>query len=140
MTYDKSVSPCGWYVASYLLRFVVLAEQGNDDPERRFSTWENTIIVRAACLDEAYEKAVRVAMDATVPYKGGTEGIDVQWVFEGITDLLPIYEALADGSEIMWARHAPRKLRNIRKRAKDKREFFRLYGLDAHAPGYSNSH
>jgi hypothetical protein len=78
-------------------------------------------------------------MNATVPYKGGSRGIDVQRVFEGITDLLPIYEELADGSEIMWAEHAPKKLRSIRKRVKDKREFFRLYGLDAQVPGQTGS-
>ncbi len=47
----------------------------------------------------------------------------VQWVFEGITELLPIYEKLGDGSEIMWAEHAPKKLKNIRKRIRQKHEF-----------------
>ncbi|MCP5235359.1 MAG: DUF4288 domain-containing protein [Zoogloeaceae bacterium] len=122
MTYDKNVAPHGWYIASYLLRFIEVAEEGNDDPEKRFVTWENTILVKARSMNEAYEKALRVAMKETQPYKGGPDGVDVQWVFEGITDLLPIYEELADGAEIMWAKHAPRKLRNIRRRARTKDE------------------
>ncbi|WP_282957349.1 hypothetical protein [Methylovulum psychrotolerans] len=36
MTYSKNVAPYGWYVASYLLRFVELDQSGNDDPEKRF--------------------------------------------------------------------------------------------------------
>jgi hypothetical protein len=122
MTHSKEIAPHGWYVASYLLRFIELADEGNDDPEKRFVTWENTILVKAKSLDEAYEKAVKVAMQETMPYKGGPNGVDVQWVFEGITDLLPIYEELEDGAEIMWAKHGPKKLRNIRLRAKTKNE------------------
>ena len=124
MKYSKNVSPYGWYVASYLLRFIELSEDGNDDPERRFLSWENTILVKATGMDQAYEKAVLVAKQATVPYKGGPEpGVDVQWIFEGITEILPIYEELEDGAEIMWAKHAPRKLKNIRKQARRKDEF-----------------
>ena len=122
MTHSRNVAPHGWYIASYMLSFIEVAEEGNDDLERRFVTWENTILVKAHSMNEAYEKAVKVAMKETEPYKGGSSGIDVQWVFEGVTDLLPIYGELADGAEIMWAKHAPRKLRNIRLRARTKDE------------------
>jgi Domain of unknown function (DUF4288) len=115
MTKGKDVAPHGWYLASYLLRFVELADKDNDDPEKRFITWENTILLKANDLDEARAKAVKFARDETKPYKGGGKGIDVQWIFEGVTDVLPIYDELADGAEIMWVKHAPRKLRNIRK-------------------------
>ena len=124
MTDSKNVSPHGWYVGSYLLRFIELAEDGNEDPEHRFVTWENTILVKANDLNGAYDKVVQIAMENTKPYKGGPAGIDVQWVFEGVTDLVPIYEEIQDGAEIMWADHAPRKLKNIRKQVRGKREFF----------------
>ncbi len=117
---DKNLSPVGWYVTSYVLRFVALADDDNDDPDARFLTWENTIIVKAKDLDEAYDKTVAIATDATEPYKGGPEGVDVQWIFEGLTELLPIYEPLEDGAEIMWAEHRPRKLKNIRRQVRQK--------------------
>lgn len=79
-------------------------------------TWENTILVNAPNYDDAYEKAVQVAMPETGSYKGGPMGVDVKWLFEGMTDWVPVYEALEDGAEIMWAKHAPRKLKNIRNR------------------------
>ena len=112
---DKNVSPVGWYVGSYLIRFIELNDVGNEDLETRFLTWENTIIVKASNLDEAYDKVVKVANEGTEPYKGGPDAVPVQWVLEGVTNLLPIYEELEDGSEIMWAEHNPRKLKNIRK-------------------------
>jgi hypothetical protein len=113
--WDKNVSPVGWYVASYVLRFVELDREDKDDLDGRFLTWENTIIVKANDLGEAYEKTVEIAEGHTEPYKGGSEGVDVQWVFEGVTEVLPIYEDLEDGAEIMWAERRSRKLRNIRK-------------------------
>jgi hypothetical protein len=121
--YDKNISPVGWYVASYLIRFIELNDENNGDLEKRFLSWENTVIISASNLDEAYSKAVKVAMETTEPYKGGPDGIPVQWVFEGITELLPIYEELEDGSEIMWAEHAPRKLKNLRKLVRKKGDF-----------------
>ncbi|WP_018016480.1 DUF4288 domain-containing protein [Teredinibacter turnerae] len=120
---DKNLSPVGWYVGSYLIRFIELNEEGNEDLENRFLTWENTIIVKASNLEEAYDKIVKVANDGTEPYEGGPDGVPVQWVLEGVTSLLPIYEELEDGAEIMWAEHNPKKLKNIRKMVTSKEGF-----------------
>ncbi len=120
---DKNISPVGWYVGSYVLRFVELGREDKEDSEARFLTWENTVLVRAADLDEAYEKVVRIGQEHTEPYKGGPDGIDVQWVLEGVTELLPIYEDLEDGAEIMWSERNGRKLKNIRKCVRKKGEF-----------------
>ena len=119
---DKNISPVGWYIGSYLLRFIELNDTNNDDIEERFMSWENTIIVKANSMDEAYDKVVANAQLSTDAYEGGPDKVPVQWVFEGITDLLPIYEELEDGSEVMWAEHNPRKLKNLRKRIKNKDE------------------
>jgi len=117
--HSKDISPVGWYVGSYLLRFIELDNSSsNDHPDGEFLVWENTIIVRANDLDEAYSKVVAVAQSETDPYKGGHEGVPVQWVFEGVTDLLPIYEPLEDGAEIMWTEHQGVKLSELRQRAK----------------------
>ena len=121
--FDKNVAPFGWYVASYVLRFVELDRADKDDPDARFLTWENTILVQAADLDEAYDKTVEIAMQHTSPYKGGQDRVDVQWLFEGITELLPIYEELKDGAEIMWAERHPRKLKTIQRWIRGKGEF-----------------
>ena len=112
----KDVSPVGWYVGSYVIRFIELEETGNDDLEREFLVWENTVIVQAQGLEEAYDKVVAIAGEATKPYLGG-DGVPVQWVFEGVTELVPIYEPLKDGAEILWAEHEAVRLSDLRKRA-----------------------
>ena len=119
MARDKNISPVGWYLASYLLRFVELSDKKRNDPEKRFLSWKNTILVKATSLNEAYVKAIKVAHESTRPYRGGPQGVRVKEL-EGITDLLPVYEALGDGSEIAWAEHRPRKLKKLRTWVKPK--------------------
>mgnify|MGYP003608543243 CR=1 FL=1 len=120
---DKNVSPIGWYVGSYLIRFIEIEEMDNFDPEKCFLSWENTVMVKASNLDEAYDKIERIAKLDTKPYKGGSDGVPVKWVYEGITELLPIYEELDDGAEIMWSERNPRKLKNLQKLVKKKGDF-----------------
>lgn len=115
MSSSNLTSPVGWYLGSYLLRFVELESGGNDNPDAKFHTWENTVLVKAGSFEEAHEKVLAVASRETAPYKGGAKGIPVQWVFEGITELLPIYEPLEDGAEIMWADHGSRKLKTLQR-------------------------
>ncbi|MFS2032425.1 DUF4288 domain-containing protein [Polaromonas sp. CT11-55] len=114
MAYDKNISPVNWYMVSYLLRFTELGDPRKNDNEARFMSWENTILVNAPSIDEAYEKGLKVARGSTQPYKGGPQGIPVQWKLVGITQVLPIYEALEDGCEIAWTERAPRKLKNLK--------------------------
>jgi hypothetical protein len=94
MNYSKDISPVGWYIATYQLRFIELAEKRNHDPKRRFCVWENTVLVKARNLDDAFRKVVRLGKSGTKSYKGGRGAVDVQWLFEGITELLPVYEEL----------------------------------------------
>jgi len=119
----ENTSPVGWYVATYILRFIDFSDPDNAAPNKRFQTWENTILVKAADLDEAYDKAVQFASRETLPYKGGLDGVDVHWVLEGLVELLPVYEELGDGAEIMWADRAPRTLASIRKHVRQKGQF-----------------
>lgn len=123
MTHDKNLSPVGWYLVSYLLRFVELNDLQRNDDDRRFLSWENTILVKADNLDNAYDKGMKVAREATKPYKGGPVGVPVQWKLVGITDVIPIYEELEDGSEIAWTERAPRKLKNLKQLVKPKGAF-----------------
>jgi len=111
--FNNNNSPVDWYVASYLLRFVELDRIDVDDPSAHFLSWENTILVKATSAEKAYEKAVSFAKRETNPYKGGSEGVDVQWEFIGITQVLAIHEELEDGSELMWEEHKPRTLENL---------------------------
>ena len=123
MDYDKNISPVGWYLGTYLLRFIELDDLQRDDVEKRFASWENTILVEAKSLDEAYEKVVLVAKQNSKSYRGGQEGVRVRWEYLGVTELVPIYERLGDGAEIAWADRAPRKLKSLKQCVKPKSAF-----------------
>lgn len=120
---DKNISPVGWYIGTYLARFIENEDSSNNDLEARFATWENTVIVKAEDLEEAYDKVEKIGVEHGEPYKGGKEGILVRWEYLGIVELLPIYEEIEDGSEIMWASNYPRKLKNLQGMVKSKNEF-----------------
>ena len=122
--HNKNISPVGWYIASYLIRFVELDNPENEDLESEFTGWENTILVKANNLEEAYEKVIKHSKDCTKPYKGGPNGVDVRWVFEGVTELLPVYEEFEDGAEIMYREHNQMKLKHLRKLVRQKSEFY----------------
>jgi hypothetical protein len=112
--YDRDKSHVGWYIGSFLIRFIELDDEDNQNPERRFIAWENVVLIKADTFDEAYEKLIKRAKSETKPYKGGAEGVDVKWELVGITDLVPIYEELEDGAEILRNKFN-RKLKTLEK-------------------------
>jgi len=88
----------------------------------RYVFWENTRIVKAKNLSQAYDKLVKAAQLDTKAYVDEGEELPVKWVFEGVVDLLPIYESLEDGAEIMYREHTRTKLKNLRKLVRSKAE------------------
>ena len=115
----SNFSPVGWYVATYIHRFVVVGED-NERPDRRFHVWRNTALIQAATPDEAHRKAVALAKEGCKPYTNML-GQKVRFVNEGITSLIPVYEELKDGSELFWTSE-DRKLSTIRRMVKGKHQ------------------
>ena len=118
----RTRSPYGWWIASYLERFEY-DDEDRSNLNRRCLAWENTILVKAQSREQAWQKAVaqgrlsegnRGTNDAT-----GRMGT---WRFEGLTSLLPVYEKLDDGAELLWEEHSGRSVRSIRALAKKKAE------------------
>jgi Domain of unknown function (DUF4288) len=122
MAYDKNVSPVGWYLCSYLLRFVELADSRRNDPDARFVSWENTVLVKAESPEGAYVKVEKIGKAESRPYRGGAKGVRVRWEYLGITEVLPVYEEIGDGAEIAWSKRAPRMLRKLRQLIRPKSE------------------
>jgi len=117
---SKDISPVDWYIASYIHRFIVIGEN-NQDLKKRFSAWENTIIIKAKNPDEAYKRAIKIGKQGCKPYTN-TAGERVRFIFEGLTSLVPIYEDLEDGAEILWREYENRSLKKIRSWIKAKKE------------------
>ena len=113
-TMPNTRSPTGWYYCSYLLRLTLAGSPSAQDPEARFLSYENTVLIRADNSLEAYDKTLRIARENETSYTNEHQQ-DVQWKLVGITDILPIYEALGDGAEIAFTSWPPRKLKNLQK-------------------------
>jgi hypothetical protein len=118
----RNRSPHGWWIASYLERFEY-HDENRRNPGRRCLAWENTILVKARDREAAWRKAL-----AWGRLSNGNEASNVRtgrkgvWRFEGLTSLLPVYDALADGAELMWTEHSGRTVRSIRAMVKKKTE------------------
>jgi hypothetical protein len=50
MAYDKNISPVGLYLGAYLFSFVRLKNKWRTNPEGKFASWENTVLVKASSL------------------------------------------------------------------------------------------
>lgn len=78
--------------------------------------------LKARNRDAAYKKAVRIGSSNRSKFSDAVGKKNGGWVFEGLTSLLPIYEELEDGAEILWSDHSGRTLKTIRAKIKKKRE------------------
>jgi len=112
----------GWWIASFIERFEYY-DENKANLNRRCLAYENTILIRAPNREVAYRKAV-----AQGRLSNGSEGWSSSsgrkgaWRFDGLTGLLPVYEELEDGAEILWQKHADVTVRRIRSRIKRKQE------------------
>jgi hypothetical protein len=118
----RNRSPYGWWIVSYLQRFEYYDEDRRN-PNRRCLAWENTILIKAGDREEAWRKAMAEGRAGQ-----GSEAWDEDtgrkgcWRFEGLTSLLPVYDKLEDGAEVLWTQHAGRSVRKIRAMVKGKRQ------------------
>ncbi len=117
---SKDLSSVDWYIATYIHRFKIIGKNDND-LNKRCLAWENTILIKATNPDDAYKKAIKEAKLGCEPYTN-SDGVKVKFVFEGLTSLLPIYEKLEHGSEIMWTEHNNKSIKTIKNKIKKKSE------------------
>ena len=61
-------SPTGWYYCSYLLRLILAGSPSAQDPEARFLSYENTVLIHADSSLEAYDKTLRIARKNEASY------------------------------------------------------------------------
>lgn len=118
---SKNKSPYGWWIASLVERFEYYDEDKNN-LNRRCLAWVNTILIQAHDREEAYRKALEYGS-----YSEGSEAWDDTgrkgcWRFEGIATLLPIYDQLEDGAELLWEEHENRSVKTVQSWVRQKEE------------------
>lgn len=93
-------------------------EQGKrPTPRRRYPVWENTRLLRARNREEAYRKAMKLGREGHPSKTAAGE-----WRFVGISMLLPVYEDIEDGAEILWTHRGSPTQTGIRRLVKSRRQ------------------
>ena len=124
----KCVSKTGWFVAVLVERFEYYNED-KSNPNRRCIANENICLIKAKDAEVAYKKAVELGKSTEED-----EGIDDErrkgrWIFVGITELLPVYEDIEDGAEILWTEHRNKAVSTIEKMV-SKKEDLQIFSED----------
>ena len=83
-----------WFLAEVVMKIKVA-----DDP--RNVVHQNLTLICATSPDEAYRKAIKLGEDGETSYDN-PDGKAVRISFEGLSDLVPLYEELGDGAELMF--------------------------------------
>ncbi len=112
----RNQSPTGWWLFREI-QFWVSDRRKKLGPTSRCPVWENTRLLRAKNREEALAKALCLARDGHPSKTRGAE-----WRSGGISQLLPIYEELEDGAEILWDKLGSLSVARIKRLAKSKRQ------------------
>jgi hypothetical protein len=121
-------SPTGWWVASYIER-AVWDHGSQPSDSSRCKAWENTILIRAKNGDAAYKKAVRLASSNKSTFSDSMGKKIGRWKFEGLTSLIPLYEEIRDGAEIIWTDRSGLSFKRIRAMVRRKGDL-EVFGTD----------
>ena len=98
---ERNKTRYGWWVATLVERYEHFDED-KSNLNRRCTSWRNTILIKARDRNEAYRKALVQGNLGSDTVCGPSNGRQGHWVFEGLASLLPIYDKLEDGAEIIW--------------------------------------
>lgn len=118
---QRNRSPHGWWVATYLERAAWDDEPAPVD-DTRCLVWENTLLIRAGDREDAYAKALAYGRGKGNEFADAEDGRRGRWVFEGLSRLLPVYDELRDGAELMWTEHRGQPYAALRARLRRKHE------------------
>ena len=89
-----------WYLIEIIEKCEPVVSNKTNDL-RRVTTWGNTHLVKAESPEEAYKKGLKIGKEKEYKFINANHK-EMQWSFVGIGDLLPIYEDIEDGAELMW--------------------------------------
>jgi len=107
-----------WYIAEILEECV-----SKKPDETNNVVWGNYHLIQAKSISEAYEKAVKIGKEGEFEFTNENNK-EMRWVFLGIGELLPIYEDIEDGAEIMWTNYGALSKREIHKILSSKEAIF----------------
>ncbi len=92
----RNQSPTGWWIYREVEQWVS-HRQKKLTPRSRCVVWVNTRIIQAKDRNAAFAKTMRLGRIGRP-----SETLEGEWRFAGISMLLPIYDPLEDGAEVLW--------------------------------------
>lgn len=98
---DKIINNGNWFFVEIIERMEPV-DSDQTNPLRRCTVWGNYHLIKAATPEQAYDKAVALGKEGCYTFRN-SDKIDMKWEFVGIGNLLPVYEDIEDGAEIMWS-------------------------------------
>lgn len=89
-----------WYIVEIIEKCEPV-ERNEKQELRRVTTWGNHHLIKADSPEKAFDKAEKLGKEAEYKFTN-SDKIEMEWIFVGIGELLPIYEDIEDGAELMW--------------------------------------
>ena len=113
-----------WFIAEIIEKLEPVNRDETNDL-RRVTTWGNFVLIKADSLEEAFEKAIKIGKEGEYIFTNADK-VEMEWIFVGVGDLLPIYEDIEDGAEIMWNDYGFISNRRTMRMAYEKSELLEL--------------
>lgn len=89
-----------WYIVEIIEKCEPV-ERNEKQELRRVTTWGNHHLIKADSPEKAFDKAEKLGKEAEYKFTN-SDKIEMEWIFVGIGELLPIYEDIEDCTELMW--------------------------------------
>lgn len=89
-----------WFLVEIIEKCEPVIHNAHQDL-RRVTTWGNHILIKANSAGSAFDKAEKIGKEGEYKFLN-TDNQEMQWIFVGIGELLPICENIEDGAELMW--------------------------------------
>lgn len=89
-----------WYIVEIIEKYEPV-DRNEEQDLRRVTTWGNHHLIKAESPEKAFDKAVKLGQEKNYKFIN-SDKIEMESFFVGIGELLPIYEDIEDGAELMW--------------------------------------
>ncbi len=97
---SKIINKDKWFLVEIIEKYEPV-DSDKTNELRRVTTWGNYHLISASNPSQAYDKALKIGKMSNYKFTN-SDKIKMKSEFLGIGDLLPIYEDLQDGAEILW--------------------------------------
>ena len=89
-----------WFIVEIIEKYEPV-ERNEKQDLRRVTTWGNHHLIKAKSPEKAFDKAVKLGKEKNYKFVN-SDKMEMESIFVGIGELLPIYEDIEDGAELMW--------------------------------------